>query len=105
MVRRLVALATAVAVLAASGLVALVAAPAALAGDPCFHDLSRPPATTGSTTAVAVNECIFGPTVTYVPVGSTVVWANTSSQPHEVAGANLAWGAHDKPIDPGDTIG
>ncbi|HET7727149.1 MAG TPA: plastocyanin/azurin family copper-binding protein [Candidatus Limnocylindrales bacterium] len=87
------------------GLLAGVAAfpGVALAGDPCFHDLSRPPATTGATTAVAIGECTFGPTVTRVDVGDLVTWTNTSAQPHEIVGANLAWGVHDRLVQPGGT--
>ncbi|HEV8489383.1 MAG TPA: plastocyanin/azurin family copper-binding protein [Candidatus Limnocylindrales bacterium] len=85
---------------------ALIAAPAAVAGDPCFHSTSnRPATTTGATTSVAIGDCVFAPTVTVVPVGATVTWRNTSFQGHEVVGSNLEWGAHDKVLQPGDSIG
>jgi len=83
-----------------------LAVPAAVvAGDPCFHSMARPATTTGATVEIAIGDCVFVPTVTYVPVGSTVQWKNTSSQPHEVVGANLTWGAHEKLLSTGDTIG
>jgi plastocyanin len=86
-------------------LAGLAAPPATLAGDPCFHSTARPAPTTGSTVAIAIGDCVFAPTVTYVPVGSTVEWTNTSFQSHEVVGAHLTWGAHDKLLEKGDTIG
>ena len=78
----------------------------ALAGDPCFHEFdNRPAPSTGATSQIALGDCVFTPTVTQVAVGTTVTWRNASSQDHEVVGANLTWGAHDKLLAPGDTIG
>jgi plastocyanin len=77
----------------------------ALAGDPCFHSEYRPAPTTGSTVDIAIADCVFLPTVAHVPVGATVEWRNTSGQAHEVVGANLTWGAHEKLLQNGDTIG
>jgi plastocyanin len=89
--------------LAAAG---LIAAPAALAGDPCFHRMdNRPATTTGATSRVAIADCVFAPTVNFVPVGTTVTWRNTSGSGHEVVGSNVEWGAHDKVLQQGDTIG
>jgi plastocyanin len=100
--RRIVSLIAALAVLIAAG----VAAPAALAGDPCFHRFdNRPAPTEGRTASITMGDCVFTPTVVHVPVGTTVEWANASSQGHEVVGSNLAWGAHDKILQPGDSIG
>ena len=87
-------------------LVAAAVAPVALAGDPCFHSFdNRPPVSEGTSSHVSIQECWFGPTITRVAVGDEVVWQNASSQPHEVVGANLAWGAHAKLLEPGDSIG
>ncbi|HEY7589960.1 MAG TPA: plastocyanin/azurin family copper-binding protein [Candidatus Limnocylindrales bacterium] len=87
-------------------LAALGTAPTALAGDPCFHSMTnRPPTTTGATVDIAIGDCVFAPTVAFVPVGTTVTWRNTSGQGHEVVGSNLEWGAHDKVLAPGDSIG
>jgi plastocyanin len=84
----------------------LATASVTVAGDPCFHSMTnRPATTTGATTSVAIADCSFGPTVTVVPVGATVTWKNTSFQGHEVVGSNLEWGAHDKVLQSGDSIG
>jgi len=85
---------------------AALAAPATVAaGDPCFHDLSRRPVTDEAATAVTIGDCSFFPTIARVVVGTEVVFENQSIQAHEVAGANLTWGAHGKLLGPGDQIG
>lgn len=84
----------------------LAIAPIALAGDPCFHEFdNRPAPSSGATSHVVLGDCVFTPTVNSVPVGTTVTWRNGSSQAHEVVGSNMTWGAHDKLLEPGDTIG
>ena len=84
----------------------LAIAPIALAGDPCFHQFdNRPAPSTGGTSQVVLGDCVFTPTVNRVAVGTTVTWRNGSSQDHEVVGSNMTWGAHDKLLGPGDTIG
>jgi plastocyanin len=100
--RRLVTLSLAIAGFALAG---LVSPRVTVAGDPCFHSMDRPPVSAGSTDHIAIADCTFGPTITYVDVGSQVVWRNASSQEHEVVGSNLTWGAHDKLLQPGDSIG
>ncbi|HEX5590182.1 MAG TPA: plastocyanin/azurin family copper-binding protein [Candidatus Limnocylindrales bacterium] len=103
MSRRLVSLLGATGLLAAA--LALVPA-VALAGDPCFHQFdNRPAPTTGESSRVILGDCVFTPTVNSVAVGTTVTWFNGSSQDHEVVGSNLTWGAHDKLLSPGDSIG
>lgn len=91
----------------AVAMTALIAAPAvALAGDPCFHRFdNRPAPSSGATSQVVLGDCVFTPTVNRVPVGTTVTWTNASVQAHEIVGSNLTWGAHDKLLEPGDTIG
>lgn len=84
---------------------AVTTPPVALAGDPCFHSPARPAPTTGSTVEISIGDCVFEPTVSHVDVGATVEWRNTSFQAHEVVGANLTWGAHEKLLTTGDTIG
>ncbi len=101
MSRRLAAI---VALLALISL-AFAAAPTVLAGDPCIHDLSRPATSEGAHAEIGIDECTFLPTVNRVPVGTTVEFVNKSSQAHEVAGANLDWGAHEKLLQPDDRIG
>src|SRR4029453_11744910 len=81
------------------------AAGSVLAGDPCFHSTDRPATSSGPSAAVAIGDCVFTPTVTTVPVGTLVEWTNRSFQAHEVVGSNLTWGAHDKLLEPGDSIG
>ncbi|HEX5013203.1 MAG TPA: plastocyanin/azurin family copper-binding protein [Candidatus Limnocylindrales bacterium] len=81
------------------------AAGSALAGDPCFHSTDRPAPSAGARVAIAIGDCVFSPTVTSVPVGTLVTWTNTSFQAHEIVGSNLTWGAHDKLLDPGDSMG
>ncbi|HZM72243.1 MAG TPA: plastocyanin/azurin family copper-binding protein [Candidatus Polarisedimenticolia bacterium] len=85
---------------------AFVLVPTAAAGDPCFHEMNnRPPTSSVSTSHVEIDDCVFLPTVARVPVGTTVTWANGSFQAHEIVGSNLTWGAHDKLLQPGDSIG
>ena len=85
---------------------AFVLVPTVAAGDPCFHEVdNRPPTSSGSTSQIAIGDCVFSPTVTRVPTGATVTWKNGSFQAHEIVGSNLTWGAHDKLLGPGDSIG
>jgi plastocyanin len=87
-----------------TALAGATAVPAA-AGDPCFHSPSRPPVTDDAATQVGIADCSFHPTIARVDVGAEVLFVNGSIQPHEVVGANLTWGAHDKLLQPGDSIG
>jgi plastocyanin len=85
---------------------AFVLVPTVAAGDPCFHEMdNRPPTSSGNTSQIAIGDCVFSPTVTRVLTGTTVTWRNGSFQAHEVVGSNLTWGAHDKLLQPGDSIG
>ncbi len=97
----------AIRVLAALGLILgsfALATPVA-AGDPCFHDMRRPPVTEGAATVVKMDLCAFVPTIVHVPVGTQVQFLNTDVVGHEVVGANLVWGQHDKILDSGDQLG
>ena len=86
-------------------LAGVFAVPVAQAGDPCFHDMSRPPVTEGSVTTVKIDTCVFLPTIARVPVGSTVTFVNSGAMEHLVTGANLAWGiTGDKRIGRGDSF-
>ena len=80
------------------------AAPVA-AGDPCFHDMSRPQVSEGTATVVKLDKCAFFPTVAHVPVGTEVQFLNADMIGHEVVGANLTWGHHDKILGTGDQLG
>ena len=98
-----------VALLATAGLLAtafLVVPAIVVAGDPCWHTFdNRPAPTSGKTSQITLGDCVFTPTITQVPTGSTVTWRNSSMQEHEVVGSNMTWGAHDKLLSQGDTIG
>ena len=84
-------------------LAGVFAVPVAQAGDPCFHDTSRPPVTEGSVTTVKIDTCVFLPTIARVPVGATVRFVNSGGMEHQVTGANLTWGiTGDKRLGPGD---
>jgi len=80
------------------------AAPVA-AGDPCLHDMQRPAVSDGRTTVVKLDKCAFFPTVAHVPVGTEVQFLNADMVGHEVVGANLTWGHHDKILGTGDQLG
>ena len=82
----------------------VLAAPVA-AGDPCFHDMSRPPVSEGTGTVVKLDECAFFPTIAHVPVGTEVQFLNADKVGHEVVGANLTWGHHDKILENSDQLG
>jgi plastocyanin len=84
-------------------LAGVFAVPVAQAGDPCFHDTTRPPVTEDSVTTVKIDTCVFLPTIVRVPVGATVRFVNSSSMEHQVTGANLTWGiTGDKRLGHGD---
>ena len=80
------------------------AAPVA-AGDPCFHDMSRPAVSEGAATVVKLDKCAFFPTIAHVPVGTEVQFLNADMVGHEVVGANLTWGHHEKILGTGDQLG
>ena len=82
----------------------LISAPAASAGDPCYHGFEIPKATSEATTEIKLMPCSFGPTVAQVPVGSTVTFVNGPDFSHLVTGANQAWGSRDTEIQPGGTV-
>jgi plastocyanin len=75
------------------------------AGDPCFHDMSRPSVSEGNATTVKLDKCAFFPTVAHVPVGTEVQFVNADMVGHEVVGANLTWGHHEKILGTGDQLG
>src|SRR5436309_10342186 len=85
-------------------LIGLVAAPAASAGDPCYHGFTIPPRTTASEVQIKVAPCAFAPTVTTVAVGSTVTFFNGPDFTHLITGANAEWGSRDVELKPGHEI-
>jgi plastocyanin len=54
------------------------------------------PVTDGRGTKVAIERFCFSPTVLYARPGDAVTWANRDSVPHNVGGANLAWGSFEQ---------
>ena len=79
------------------------AAPVA-AGDPCFHDMSRPPVSEDAVAVVKMDKCAFFPTIAHVPVGTEVRFINGDVVGHEIVGANLTWGHHDKVLGTDDQL-
>src|SRR3954451_23300361 len=98
--RRLAAILSTLGLLAAG----LVAAPAALAGDPCYHDFDLPARTEGTDAQVKLLPCAFAPTITRVPVGTTVEFFAGPDFVHLITGANQEWGDRDAEIQPGTSV-
>lgn len=84
--------------------VALTAAPAALAGDPCYHGFDVPLRSDGSATQIKALPCAFAPTITRVPVGSTVEFFSGPDFVHLVTGANAEWGSRDVELQPNSKV-
>lgn len=98
--RRTIAVVSTLALIMLGGVFAV---PVAQAGDPCWLDDSRPPLTEGTASTVKLDTCAFLPTITRVPVGTTVRFINFATMQHMVTGANLVWGiTGDKRLGPGD---
>jgi plastocyanin len=74
---------------------ALVAASAAPAGASGGGGCGEP-VTDGRGTKIAIEVFCFTPTVLYARPGDTVTWTNLDSVPHNVGGANLAWGSFEQ---------
>ena len=83
---------------------ALAAAPAVLAGDPCFHGYTIPASTTADTSRVAMEECAFLPTNVRAAPGTTISFTNGSASVHLLTGANQEWGDREKEIPPGASV-
>ncbi len=81
-----------------------VVVPSASAGNPCFHDYEIPALTSGTDTEIKLLPCAFAPTITTVPVGSTVRFFNGPSFSHLVTGAGQAWGSPDVEVPPGTSV-
>jgi plastocyanin len=54
------------------------------------------PITKGSGTEVEIEAFCFDPTVLYADPGDTVTWTNRDGVPHNVGGANMAWGSFEQ---------
>jgi plastocyanin len=81
----------------------LVAAPLVSAGDPCYHGFDMPATRASTDSEIKLMPCAFSPTVTNVPVGSTVTFVNGPDFTHLITGANQAWGSRDVEVAPGRT--
>jgi plastocyanin len=81
-----------------------VSAPAASAGNPCFHGYEMPPASTGGGTDIKLMPCSFAPTITQVAEGTEVTFINGPDYTHLIAGANQAWGSPDVEVRPGASV-
>jgi plastocyanin len=85
-------------------LVCFAAAPAAVAGDPCYHGFDVPARSEEAATQIKVAPCAFGPTVAHVPVGGTVTFFNGPGFTHLITGANAEWGSRDVEVKPGQEV-
>jgi plastocyanin len=85
-------------------LVAFAVAPAAVAGDPCYHGFDIPARTEGAETQIKVAPCAFAPTVSHVAVGSRVTFFNGPDFTHLITGANAEWGSKDVELKPMQTV-
>jgi plastocyanin len=97
----------AVASLAATALLLLIgfaAAPAAVAGDPCYHGFDVPARSEEAATQIKVAPCAFAPTVAHVAVGGTVTFFNGPGFTHLITGANAEWGSRDVEVKPGQEV-
>jgi plastocyanin len=85
-------------------LVAFIAAPAVVAGDPCYHGFDIPARSEGSETQIKVAPCAFAPTVSHIAVGGTVTFFNGPGFTHLITGANAEWGSKDVEVKPGQQV-
>ncbi|MDQ3982107.1 MAG: plastocyanin/azurin family copper-binding protein [Actinomycetota bacterium] len=68
--------------------------PGAAAGGGC-HAMPGNEMTSSNRQVVAIGECAFVDTVTYVQPGDEVTWVNKDPVPHSVSGAAYSWGTED----------
>jgi plastocyanin len=100
MIRRLASIAALLSLASLS----LVAAPVALAGDPCYHGFEAPARMDEATADIKAMPCAFAPTIARIPVGGTVTFYNGESFSHLVTGANQEWGSRDTELGPGQEV-
>ncbi len=84
--------------------VAVLTAPTASAGNPCFHGYEMPGTTTGPGTDVKLMPCAFDPTVTVIGVGESVNFINGPDYTHLVTGAAHEWGSAEVEVQPNETV-
>ena len=79
-------------------LVAALAAPATQAGGGCHMPGGGSVYTEGDATVIRMDVCSFSPTISRVPVGSTVRFLNTSAVEHAVVGRSGTWASEILPV-------
>jgi len=82
----------------------VVAAPAALAGDPCYHGFELPTRSEGTDPQIKLMPCAFAPTIVRVAPGTTVTWFNGPDFTHLITGADQEWGDRDVEVKPGQHV-
>lgn len=82
----------------------VLSAPAASAGNPCFHGYQMPSSTTGSGTDIKLMPCAFEPTVAVIDVGQSVTFINGPDYAHLVTGAGHEWGSAEVEVQPNETV-
>lgn len=80
----------------------LLLTPGVAAGGGCIPDAGLE-MTRSSERAVAIDDCAFVATVTYVDPGEEVRWINGDHVPHTVTGAARSWGSEEM-VDMGDAV-
>lgn len=83
---------------------AVLTAPSASAGNPCFHGYDMPPSSTGPGTDIKLMPCAFDPTVTVIDVGESVNFINGPDYTHLVTGAAQEWGSAEVEVQPNETV-
>jgi plastocyanin len=81
-----------------------VAAPAVVAGDPCYHGFELPTRSEGTDPQIKLMPCAFAPTVVRVAPGTTVTWFNGPDFTHLITGADQEWGDRDVEVQPGKQV-
>jgi plastocyanin len=80
-------------------LIAALAAPATQAGGGCHMPGAGDVYTEGEgTTVIRMDVCSFAPTITRVPVGTSIRFLNTSNIEHAVVGRSGTWGSEILPV-------
>lgn len=82
----------------------IVAAPAVVAGDPCYHGFELPTRSEGTDPQIKLMPCAFAPTVVRVAPGTTVTWFNGPDFTHLITGADQEWGDRDVEVQPGKQV-
>jgi plastocyanin len=82
----------------------VVAAPAVVAGDPCYHGFELPSRSEGTDPQIKLMPCAFAPTVVRVTPGTTVTWFNGPDFTHLITGADQEWGDRDVEVKPGQHV-